>query len=66
MPPDELPAGTCAACGTSYCIGCARERLDDRGRFICPVCGRPLKLINEGLKKIVADWAAEALPDAKG
>jgi tetratricopeptide (TPR) repeat protein len=63
MPPDELPAGSCAACGTSYCIGCAKERLDDRGRFICPVCGRPLKLINEGLKKMVADWAAKALPD---
>ncbi|MDR0399451.1 MAG: tetratricopeptide repeat protein [Treponema sp.] len=62
MPPDELPAGTCAACGTSYCIGCAREHLDDRGRFTCPGCGQPLKLINEGLKKIVADWAAEALP----
>ncbi|MDR1024395.1 MAG: tetratricopeptide repeat protein [Treponema sp.] len=62
MPPDELPAGTCTACGTSYCIGCAREHLDDRGRFICPVCGQSLKLINEGLKKIVADWAAETLP----
>jgi tetratricopeptide (TPR) repeat protein len=63
MPPDELPAGTCAACGASYCIGCAKEHLDPRGRFTCPVCGRPLKLINEGLKKIVAGWAAEALPD---
>ncbi|MDR1444334.1 MAG: tetratricopeptide repeat protein [Treponema sp.] len=63
MPPDELPAGTCAACGTSYCIGCAKEHLDSQGRFTCPVCGRPLKLINEGLKKIVAGWAAETLPD---
>jgi tetratricopeptide (TPR) repeat protein len=62
MPPDELPAGTCTACGTSYCIGCAKEHLDAQGRFTCPACGRPLKLINEGLKKIVADWAAEALP----
>jgi tetratricopeptide (TPR) repeat protein len=59
MPPDELPAGTCAACGASYCIGCAKEHLDGQGRFICPGCGQPLKLINGGLKKIVADWAAE-------
>jgi tetratricopeptide (TPR) repeat protein len=64
MPPDEIPAGTCASCGTSYCIGCAKKRLDDQGRFICPGCGKPLKLINEGLKKIVADWAAGAAPDS--
>jgi tetratricopeptide (TPR) repeat protein len=62
MPPDELPAGTCPSCGASYCIGCAKGQLDGKGRFICPACGKPLKLINEGLKKIVADWAAEALP----
>jgi tetratricopeptide (TPR) repeat protein len=61
MPPDELPAGTCAVCGASYCIGCAKEALDPQGRFTCPRCGRPLKLINEGLKTIVAAWAAESL-----
>ncbi|MDR0730212.1 MAG: tetratricopeptide repeat protein [Treponema sp.] len=64
MPPDEIPAGTCPSCGTSYCIGCAREHVDKGGRFTCPVCGKPLKLINEGLKKIVADWAAGALPES--
>ncbi|MDR2376691.1 MAG: tetratricopeptide repeat protein [Treponema sp.] len=63
MPPDEIPAGTCPSCGTSYCIGCAKEHVDTGGRFTCPNCGKPLKLINEGLKKIVADWAAGALPD---
>jgi tetratricopeptide (TPR) repeat protein len=64
MPPDDIPAGTCPSCGTSYCIGCAKKRLDAQGRFICPTCGKPLKLINEGLKKIVADWAAGAMPDS--
>ncbi|MDR2135546.1 MAG: hypothetical protein LBO76_02920 [Treponema sp.] len=58
MPPDEIPAGTCPACGTSYCVGCAKKHVDKNGRFTCPACGKPLKLINEGLKKIVADWAA--------
>jgi transposase-like protein len=61
MPPDELPAGTCLSCKTSYCIGCAKEHLDQDGRFTCPACGRPLKLTNEGLKEIIADWAATAL-----
>ncbi|MDR1970379.1 MAG: tetratricopeptide repeat protein [Treponema sp.] len=56
-PPDELPAGTCPSCGASYCIGCAKERVDAQGRFICPACGVSLKLINEGLRKIVAAWA---------
>jgi tetratricopeptide (TPR) repeat protein len=62
MPPEELPAGSCPGCGKTFCIRCARERLDETGRFICPECGKPLKLINEGLKKLIADWAAEALP----
>jgi tetratricopeptide (TPR) repeat protein len=62
MPPDELPAGTCPECGGTYCIGCAKASLDARGRFLCPRCGKPLRLINGGLKKIVYDWAAGALP----
>jgi tetratricopeptide (TPR) repeat protein len=62
MPPDELPAGTCLHCGKTYCIGCGKNRLDKDGRFICPECCRPLKLIDEGLKKIVYDWAAQAIP----
>jgi tetratricopeptide (TPR) repeat protein len=63
MPPDELPAGSCPGCGKAFCIGCAREHLDKAGRFICPGCGKPLKLINGGLKKLIADWAAKALPE---
>ena len=59
MPPDNLPAGSCPECGKSYCIGCAKDRLDSNGRFICPSCNRSLKLVNEGLKKIVHDWAAK-------
>ncbi|MDR1046826.1 MAG: tetratricopeptide repeat protein [Treponema sp.] len=59
MPPDELPAGTCSGCGKTYCIGCAKNNLDSSGRFTCPDCGKTLKLINEGLKKLVADWAAQ-------
>ena len=57
-PPDELPAGTCIRCGKTYCIGCAKKSLDPSGRFICPTCGERLKLYDEGLKKILADWAA--------
>ncbi|MDR1908696.1 MAG: tetratricopeptide repeat protein [Spirochaetaceae bacterium] len=58
MPPAELPAGTCPSCGKTWCIGCAENSLDETGRFRCPGCGTPLKLSNEGLKKLVADWAA--------
>jgi tetratricopeptide (TPR) repeat protein len=57
MPPDDLPAGTCPDCGKTWCIGCAKQLTDDTGRFLCPACGRSLKLINEGLKKIVYEWA---------
>jgi len=59
MPPDELPGGSCLDCGKTYCIGCAKEHLDSSGRFVCPTCGRKLKLINEGLKQIVHDWAVK-------
>jgi tetratricopeptide (TPR) repeat protein len=64
MPPDDLPGGTCVSCGKTYCIGCARERLDPDGRFICPQCGKPLKLVDEGLKKMVYDWASAVIPEA--
>ena len=57
MPPDHLPAGSCTVCGKTLCIGCAKKNLDSAGRFICPSCNRPLKIINEGLKKILHDWA---------
>jgi len=59
VPPDELPAGSCLDCGKTYCIGCAKEHLDSSGRFVCPTCGRTLKLVNEGLKQIVYDWAVK-------
>jgi tetratricopeptide (TPR) repeat protein len=62
MPPDDFPAGTCPQCGHIYCIGCAKEHLDAEGRFLCPDCGKSLKLIDEGLKKIVALWAASSIP----
>jgi len=58
MPPDYLPAGSCPVCGKTYCIGCAKKNLDPEGRFICPSCDCSLKLANDGLKKIVHDWAA--------
>ncbi|MDR0601520.1 MAG: tetratricopeptide repeat protein [Treponema sp.] len=66
MPPDELPAGSCPECGKTWCIGCAKEHVDADGRFLCSGCGRPLKLIDEGLKKIIYDWAAaEIKPPAE-
>jgi tetratricopeptide (TPR) repeat protein len=57
MPPDDLPGGTCPSCGKTWCIGCAKEWVDDSGRFCCPECGRFLKLIDQGLKKLINDWA---------
>jgi tetratricopeptide (TPR) repeat protein/predicted RNA-binding Zn-ribbon protein involved in translation (DUF1610 family) len=57
MPPDDLPAGECPNCGKALCIGCAKKHLDAEDRFTCPDCRTPLKLINEGLKKLVFDWA---------
>ena len=58
-PPDGLPAGSCPTCGKTFCIGCAKKFLDDKGRFICADCDKPLKLSNDGLRKIVSDWAAQ-------
>jgi len=57
-PPEDLPAGTCPSCGKTWCIGCAKKSLDSGGRFVCPDCGQRLKLFDEGLKKLLADWAA--------
>jgi tetratricopeptide (TPR) repeat protein len=57
MPPDEMPAGSCLACGKTYCIGCAKKNLDPEGKFICPDCNQSLKLINEGLKMMTYEWA---------
>ncbi|MCL2007423.1 MAG: tetratricopeptide repeat protein [Treponema sp.] len=59
MPPDDLPAGSCPTCGKTYCIACAKTKLDPQGRFICPSCEKSLKLVNEGIKKIIHDWAVK-------
>jgi Flp pilus assembly protein TadD len=56
-PPDDMPAGSCTSCGKTLCIGCAKKNMAD-GRFICPDCGERLKLLDEGLKKILSDWAS--------
>ncbi|MDR0452713.1 MAG: tetratricopeptide repeat protein [Treponema sp.] len=57
MPPDELPAGSCPRCGKTWCVGCARRSMDEDGRFLCPDCGLSLKLADEGLRKLIHDWA---------
>ena len=59
MPPDHLPAGSCPGCGKTYCIGCAKNNLDPKGRFICSFCSQTLKLINDGLKGIIHKWAVK-------
>jgi len=61
-PPDEMPAGNCPRCGTAYCVGCGKRNLSE-GRFVCPVCGERLKLLDEGLKKILIDWSANRPSD---
>ncbi|OHE68508.1 MAG: hypothetical protein A2Z99_00970 [Treponema sp. GWB1_62_6] len=58
-PPDELPAGTCPVCLKTWCIGCAKASVKE-GRFLCPTCGERLKLLDEGLKKLLADWSETA------
>ncbi len=59
QPPDELPAGTCPDCTVHYCIGCAKAHLDDDGRFRCAHCGKPLKLIHQGLIWLLNRWLEE-------
>jgi predicted RNA-binding Zn-ribbon protein involved in translation (DUF1610 family) len=66
MPPDELPAGTCPDCGKTFCIGCAKHLTDDSGRFLCPLCGQSLKLSDDGLKKLVHDWAEGEKLESEG
>jgi tetratricopeptide (TPR) repeat protein len=63
MPPDDMPAGTCPGCGKSYCVGCRRDALDEAGRFLCPVCGKSLKLSDDGLRELLHDWARENIPE---
>jgi tetratricopeptide (TPR) repeat protein len=65
MPPDDLPAGSCTECGRTLCIGCAKEHLDENGRFLCPECGRTLKLLDNGLKWLVYNWASAEISGQK-
>ncbi len=55
--PDELPAGTCPSCGNSFCVACGRKAVKNE-RLHCPKCGGPLKLSDEGIKKLLAQWSA--------
>ena len=66
MPPDEMPAGSCPACGKTYCVGCRKDALDDSGRFVCPDCGKTLKLTDNGLKALINDWARKNLKKRRG
>jgi glutaredoxin len=65
MPPDDMPAGICPACGKSYCVGCRKDALDEAGRFTCPECGKTLKLSDEGVKELVYIWAEENIAREK-
>jgi predicted RNA-binding Zn-ribbon protein involved in translation (DUF1610 family) len=65
MPPDDMPAGTCPACGKSYCVGCRKDALDEAGRFTCPECGKTLKLSDEGVKELIYLWAGENIAGEK-
>lgn len=55
-PPDDLPAGTCPTCGSTYCIGCAKETLGSDGRFRCKQCGIPLRLIDQNVIWLLNRW----------
>ena len=59
MPPDDMPAGVCPGCGNTYCVGCRKDALDESGRFVCPDCGKTLKLTDDGLKALLNNWAKE-------
>jgi tetratricopeptide (TPR) repeat protein len=65
MPPDNMPAGACPACGKTYCVGCRKDNLDESGRFTCPDCGKSLKIIDDGLKALLYEWAGKNLKKQK-
>ena len=58
MPPDNLPAGICPECGKIFCIGCAKEKLQDDGRFVCLECGTNLKLQDSGIVYLLNQWSS--------
>ena len=59
MPPDNLPAGICPECGKIFCIGCAKEKLQDDGRFVCLDCGANLKLQDSGIVYLLNQWSSQ-------
>ena len=59
MPPDNLPAGICPECGKIFCIGCAKEKLQDDGRFVCLDCGANLKLQDSGIVYLLNEWSSK-------
>ena len=59
MPPDNLPAGICPECGKIFCIGCAKEKLQDDGRFVCLDCGVNLKLQDSGIVYLLNQWSSK-------
>ncbi|MEE0879813.1 MAG: tetratricopeptide repeat protein [Treponemataceae bacterium] len=59
MPPDNLPAGICPECGKVFCIGCAKEKLQDDGRFVCLDCGVNLKLQDSGIVYLLNQWSSK-------
>ncbi len=62
-PPDDLPAGTCPVCQVHFCIGCAKEKLGEDGRFRCLTCGTPLKLLDNNIKWLLNTWNESQIED---
>lgn len=52
-PPGDAPAGRCGKCGKVLCVACAASRVRD-GRFLCPDCGEPLRLSDDGLRWLLS------------
>ncbi|MCK4542502.1 MAG: tetratricopeptide repeat protein [Spirochaetales bacterium] len=62
-PPGEAPAGRSPVTGKIYCISCASEYLKDN-RFICPESGENLKLSDNDLKYLLAEYVQNAIQRA--
>ena len=57
-PDPASPAGKCPSCGKVYCVECAMNHLEDN-RFTCADCGEPLKLSENYLRYLAAEFAAK-------